>query len=99
MNLRVHSNEGMALIKKGNKFGYINTKGSVVIEPVYEMATAFQEGFATVKLNGKMGVINKKKQKALLILNMTTLELTKMVFAIFENNGRFGLLNTKGLEN
>jgi len=42
------------------KWGYIDTKEKFVIKPKYESASAFSEGVAAVKLNGKTGYINKK---------------------------------------
>ncbi|MEJ8545778.1 WG repeat-containing protein [Brevibacillus borstelensis] len=51
--------EGLAVVKKGGKFGYINTEGSLVIGYQYEYATPFQNGVATVKQNGKLIKIDK----------------------------------------
>lgn len=41
------------IIKKDNKYGYINTKGKVIIEPTYEYATSFIGDYAVVKANVK----------------------------------------------
>jgi len=38
--------EGLLIFKKGNKFGYFNTKGEVQIEANFEDAFAFSEGYA-----------------------------------------------------
>lgn len=43
----------------GGKYGFVNTDGSVFIEPAYEDAKSFSNGFAAVKANGKWGFINK----------------------------------------
>ncbi len=43
----------------GEKYGYMNEKGEVVIEPVFNDAHEFYEGLAAVQLdNGKLGYIN-----------------------------------------
>ena len=51
--------DGLAVISTTNGYGYIDTKGNVVIEPVYESADDFNT-LALVKLNGKKQYINKK---------------------------------------
>jgi hypothetical protein len=40
------------------KAGFIDRAGRVVIEPYFEDVTPFQEGLASVRLNGKWGVID-----------------------------------------
>jgi hypothetical protein len=50
-----------ALIIKNHKFGFINTKGQLVIPPIYSSAYSFSEGMAPVSKNGEFyGFINKE---------------------------------------
>ncbi len=51
--------EGIACVCKGDKWGYINVDGTIVIPFKYEAANSFREGLASVKLNDAWGVINK----------------------------------------
>ncbi|MBB6623159.1 WG repeat-containing protein [Clostridium gasigenes] len=48
----------------GEKYGYINVAGEIVIEPTYFTATGFKDGMAIVSIdegyNGPNGVINNK---------------------------------------
>ncbi len=44
------------------KWGYVNTKGEVVIEPQYDSAYGFYEGLAAVAKDGKLGYINNKNE-------------------------------------
>lgn len=60
--LTYFSDNGLALTKKNNKFGYINENGIVVIDFRFEEARGFRNGLAGVKVNGKWGFINKKGQ-------------------------------------
>lgn len=49
---------GLALISTNKGYGYINTKGEIVIEPCYLTAGRFYTEFARVKIDGKYGYIN-----------------------------------------
>ena len=42
------------------KFGYIDTKGAMVIQPNFEEATDFRNGQATVRMDGKIRTIDRK---------------------------------------
>ena len=54
--------EGLARVKAGGVWGYIDETGAYVIQPVYEEAQGFSDGMAAVKYNGKWGYI-KNPQK------------------------------------
>ena len=43
-----------------NKYGYIDIKGKIVVQPKYDFAWEFREGMSPVKLNGKYGYMNEK---------------------------------------
>lgn len=45
--------EGLAVVGKRDKYGYIGKDGLIQIEPVYEYATSFNSGFAVVRLPGE----------------------------------------------
>jgi hypothetical protein len=46
--------------RKGDKCGYIDKKGKIVIPIQYDDADFFSEGLASVKINGKWGYVDKK---------------------------------------
>lgn len=52
--------EGMARIVKRGKYGFINTKGKIVIPTKYENARSFYEGMVAVQKNGKWGFVDIK---------------------------------------
>jgi hypothetical protein len=54
--------EGLVIFKNDKKYGFINLKGKVIIEAIYEEALPFKDGLAKVKLNNKYGFINTKGQ-------------------------------------
>lgn len=41
--------EGLILVEKDSKYGYIDTNGKFVIEPIYEYASSFYGNYAVVK--------------------------------------------------
>lgn len=53
--------EGLASFEKNGKYGYVDTKGRIVIEPQYDYAYDFSEGLAMVAGEDlKCGYINKQ---------------------------------------
>ncbi len=52
--------EGLAAVKKNNKWGYIDTSGKVVINFLFDQAGSFYKGYAEVKQNGKNKMIDQK---------------------------------------
>ena len=52
--------EGLAPVKLRKKWGFINTKGNLVIKPRFEYVKPFSFGTSAVCLNGKWGFINNR---------------------------------------
>lgn len=50
--------EGLAAVSKNDKYGFIDTKGKVVIEPKYDWASSFSNGLAIVSVEGLCGAID-----------------------------------------
>lgn len=50
--------DGFYLYRKGNQYGYMNSSGKLVLEPIYERAYNFNEGIAPVVLNGEWTIID-----------------------------------------
>lgn len=51
--------EEIAFKGENGKWGFVNSKNKVIIEPQYDEAKSFSGGLAAVKMNGKWGFINK----------------------------------------
>lgn len=49
---------GMALVKEGLLYGYVNSNNEYVVPAKYEEAKDFKDGYAVVKKNDKWGIIN-----------------------------------------
>jgi len=54
--------EGLAAVKTGNQWGYVNLKGKLVIPAKYTVGASFSEGLAAVSMGKKGGFINKKNE-------------------------------------
>jgi len=53
--------EGLICISVGEKYGYMDIRGNIVIEPRrFDSASVFSEGLAKVRTNGKSGYIDRK---------------------------------------
>ncbi|NJL11724.1 MAG: WG repeat-containing protein [Microscillaceae bacterium] len=52
--------EGLALIRKGKKIGYINERGKLITAIQYDFGTRFKNGEAEVKQNGHHFYINRE---------------------------------------
>lgn len=48
--------------REGDKWGFVNSSGEVVIEPQYEGAKSFSNGLAAVCVDGKWGFIDEENQ-------------------------------------
>lgn len=47
-----------AAVNVNDKYGFINKKGEIVIQPIYEKADGFNKGLAAVKVDNKWGFID-----------------------------------------
>ena len=53
--------DGVLLLEKDGKYGFMDYTGDWIAEPVYHSATAFRSGLATLKTeDGKVGMIDTK---------------------------------------
>lgn len=105
--------EGMAAVWAGvgEKWGYINRKGEMVIESQFDEARSFSDGLALVRINDNLSYINKKG-KVVIQLNYkfdssgpSSLEEIYMLLNfdfheglawMFAINGGFGYINKMG---
>lgn len=55
-----NNKEILAGVQVGDKWGFIDKIGKIVIQPTYEAVQPFSEGMAAVQLNGKWHFINRK---------------------------------------
>jgi len=51
--------DGMAIVAKNNKFGYVDKGNRIIVPIIYDEAKAYNHGRAMVTLSGKSGIIDK----------------------------------------
>lgn len=78
-----------------SSYGWINRYGEWIISPLYEEANDFQEGFASVKKEGKWGFI-KRKGTYLVSPKYDMAGNFKDGFAKVELNGKVGYIDKRG---
>ena len=57
-----NADEKIIPVQSGDKWGFINLKGSFVINPQFDNADCFQDGLSRVSSNGLIGYIDKKSR-------------------------------------
>lgn len=93
--------EARIAIKKDNKWGFIGSDGRIVIEPIYEKAENFFNGYSKVKQGGKWGLIDKagnitvEPQFEKLTLRLWGTPPDNAL-ALFQKNNTIGFLDSNG---
>lgn len=82
-------------IKKRNKWGFIDEKGSVYIAPKYESASVFYEGLSIVALEGKYGFVNKSGDMVIDAIYDDAYRLNEG-HAVVAIDDKWGLVNRSG---
>ena len=54
--------QGIAVVKRGGKFGAIMVGGKEIVPPIYDDLSEFENGYATVKWNNETRIVNLSGQ-------------------------------------
>jgi hypothetical protein len=89
--------EGLSRWKFGNKYGFVDHSGKVVIKPQFDLTFHFSEGLAAVRIGGKWGYVDKSgkmviKPKAW----MSAEDFHHGLAFINTKDGRYGYINRSG---
>lgn len=93
-----HFSEGLAAVKKDDKWGFINTKGKMVIKAKYDEVENFTNGFAEVKINEKWGYINTSGKEITKMKYSTTQPFCNGFAQVGDFSNNRGYINTAGDE-
>ncbi len=83
---------------QGDKYGYLNLNGEVVIPANFDAAYDFEAGYAVVEMGSSQGIIDKKGNYAVSLQNRYFLQnLGAERFGIWDKeNNKLGMMDAKG---
>ena len=87
--------EDSAPIIKNGKYGFIDRKGKMKIEPQYDLQIAFVEGLASVDKNGKSGYINTAGEVVIPFIYDITYPFDDGLAVVVKDNKQ-GVIDKKG---
>ncbi len=87
--------EGLAVVKRNGKYGFIDQTGKVVAPLNYDWAWSFSEGLAAVERNGKYGFIDKAGKVVIPLNYDDTWYFTEGLAAV-KQNGKYGFIDNTG---
>lgn len=90
----------LAALYETKKYGFINSSGDFVINPVYDRARYFSNGFAEVKIGDKWGYLDKKGQIVIPAIYDDVWPFSSDGIAWVAQKGKqwkLGLINSKGV--
>ena len=82
--------------RKGDKYGFADTSGLAIIQPIYDYIWYFSEGLAPVQINNKWGFILPNGEVAIELKFEKVLNF-KYGLGAAKLNGKWGYINHKGL--
>jgi hypothetical protein len=86
---------GLAAVKSGDRWGYIDTNGALVIQPQFEAAYDFSEGMAAVRVGEKWGYIDSSGQMVIQPQFEAASKFTEGL-AAFPQNEQYGFIDASG---
>lgn len=83
------------LIKDNNKYGFIDENGNTIVEPQYEYASDFSQGYAVISYQGSYGYIDGLGQVVIQPQYELALNFSEGL-ATVQINGKWGYINEEG---
>ncbi len=90
--------DGLLAVKLDKKYGYIDLEGDTIIPFKFDMASEFENGYASVSQLGKMGKIDTEGKKVVPCRYDYVEPFDENGLAAVAIDGRFGYVNKKGKE-
>jgi hypothetical protein len=86
---------GLALVSKGDKKGFVNSEGKLVVPLIYDEAMHFNEGMAAVKKGGNWGFLDSTGKEAIPFEYSEAYSFTDGFGLVIKNN-HFGFIDRSG---
>ncbi len=87
--------EGLCAVKKGDKWGFVDKNGQIVISPAYDKASFFQEGLASVQIDKMWGAIDRNGKMVIKPAFGWSFVFYDGVATVYDG-GKFCYINTAG---
>ncbi|MDR1169052.1 MAG: WG repeat-containing protein [Heliobacteriaceae bacterium] len=87
--------ENLYLVELNSKYGFINDKGKTIIQPQYDFADNFSEGYAAVKKNGRYGYININGDFTIAPVYIRALDFHEGLASVMNNENEWLVINSK----
>lgn len=87
--------EGLAEVQVGEKWGYIDRMGRMIIKPRFQEARYFAEGLASIKVDEKWGYLDRTGKMVVPPKFQETKEFSEG-FAAVKFDGKWGYIDNKG---
>lgn len=94
--VRDFSPDGLALVKRNGRWGYVDPSGNEVIRPEFEDAASFNKGIAAVKVNGKWGLVNRDGEFLRQPCFESRPDFSERNYARVLFGGKYGIINHSG---
>jgi len=89
--------EGLSRWKFGDKYGFIDRSGKVVIKPRFDLTFHFSEGLAAVQIKKQWGYVDKKGKMIIKLKALSNAEDFHHGLAfVTTEDGRYGYVDTYG---
>jgi hypothetical protein len=88
--------EGLTAVARNKKWGFINSKGVVVVPLKYDGPSEFEDGLACFELDGKYGFVNKSG-KEVVAMKYESIDFFSNGLAGVMLNGKWGYVNMQGV--
>ena len=95
INTSVYS-EGMAVITKNGKYGFVNRQKVTIITPKYDDIRLFKNNYAAVKNSTGWFFVNKQGQKITYDTYDSVSDFDANGYAIVSKNKMYGVINEQG---
>ena len=87
--------EGLAAVRNGGKYGFIDKTGRLVISYMYDGAYSFHEGLAAVKKGGKWGYVDKTGRLVISYMYDEAYSFHEGMASV-RNGGKYGFIDKTG---